>query len=393
VPGSGRRRAVSAYAVLAGLVVSGCFPARTGSAGASRVWRVATFAVPASAAATAAPAPWSERAVATVPASLDFYPDVIQPGTDDAVGVATSSLPAFSRLYRIDLRTGKLQRGSLVFSSGQLVSLGGELAYVEPRTERVQPGGDVLPDGPGESLEVRFLHSNAATLSAAHYLPLSVGDTLAPVSASTATDWAGVKGKVLDLDLVTGRVLKQVRLPDPDGQFGVTADRSSLYATANATGRRPMEVYAVSLPSGTLVGSKAILGVGGYAVAVPSGVWVSYRTGMMGTAELLSSPRLATESPRPASTLSPVPLPGTSQGMGIELTVTGGTAWLVDISAVACVSATTGRVRADASLGDVYGSFHVIGAIGRRLYAVTGDRTTSGTRIVEVQAPAACWRN
>ncbi len=354
-------------------------------------------ASPTYATAAALPPPWPKVTVATAPASLGFFPEQIEPGTELAVGPALSTgVPgsAFGSLYQADLTTGKLARGSLVFEDGRLVTIGTSLAYVEPRTELVEPNGQESPSSPASSPleEIRLLRPGTPLVESADYVPITRSDSVAPWSPSASSVWVGTTGAVEELDLTIDKVMRRIALPEPAGQFEVSLYGSTLYAMANAVGSQPIEIYAVSLSSDKVVGSRAILGVGGYAVAVPGGVWISYRTGMLGTAVLLSYPSLTTKSPAPARLTSPAPLPGTSQGMGIAVTVTGQTAWLVDISAVSCVSATTGHVLADASLGSVYGGFSILGSVGQRLYALTGDRASGATAVVELKVPATCWR-
>lgn len=338
------------------------------------------------------PPPWPERTLAVPPASLDLLPQQLVPGTDLVEGTAATGLSAFSRIYQLNLATGKSIAGSLVFADGRFVTLGDAVAYVQPRTEVVQPDGGEAPTGTSTiPLEMRLLRPGTPVARTARYLPLSLWqDTLAPSSSSASTDWVGETGKVAELDLVTGKVLRQIALPDRQGEFSVSVLGSMLYAITGSIGATPIEVYAVSLSSGTVVGSKAFEGVAGNVAAVPGGVWVSYRTGMLGTAELLAAPHLSVASPQPSSPFSKLPLPGTSAAMGIQVTVTGQTAWLETVSGIACVDATTGRLRAGFAFPNGTG-LSVIGAVGDHLYAVASSPSPSGERVVELEAPASCW--
>jgi hypothetical protein len=202
--------------------------------------------------------------------------------------------------------------------------------------------------------------------------------------------WAGEQGRVVLLSTASGRVLRSITLPEMEGQFGVSVNGSTLYAIANAVGTRPIEVYEVSLQTGTIVASKGILGVGGDVTAVRGGVWVAYRTGMLGTAQLLSSGNLAVVASRPAT--GPVPVPGSSEAMGISVIVTGGTAWLTDLTAIVCANASTGQVLDAASLPSGVGEFWVVGAIGRSLYAAETRGSGPGPALVKVATPTACWQ-
>jgi hypothetical protein len=333
------------------------------------------------------PASWPAKQVATIPDGIGDL--VMAPGAFVALGtVANTGLDSFSRLYEVNLVTGKVTRGSLVFNGGSLVQAGSSIAYVEPRTE---PNGGEAPTNGTKHEELRFLRSGSAETRATHYLPLELSDPVAPVSPSVGAVWAGAKGSVVMVSTSTDKVLRTIALPEPNGQFSVSLFGSTLYAISIAIGTNPIEVYEVSLTSGKVTASESIAGVGGYVTALPGGVWLSYRTGMLGTAELFSSLHLRVVSGKPSVSTSEVPVPGSSQSMGIEVTVTGSTAWLVDISAVACVNATTGRVLADAALSKGTGYFEVIGAIGHHLYAAVAGNGWTGTRIVEVKTPAACW--
>ena len=339
------------------------------------------------------PPRWPERTVANLPVSAGlFSPFGLSADGREALGLSTTGEPALDRLTTVSLTTGAEARGSLVFGLGQLLSLGAARVYVEPRTMTVTASGAEAPGSTAlGALEARYVRGDGPLLARSRDLPLPFGDTFAPVSASSTTGWVGETGRIAEVDLETGRILRQIALPERDAQYSVSLGGSRLYAMAGATGVHPIEVLALSLPSGRIVGSRALLGVGGYLVAVRSGVWVAYRTGMLGTALLLSYPHLATASPAPPTRRTKVPLPGSAQGMGISLSATGSTAWLVDGSGIACANATTGRVRASTSLGSPYGGFGVIGAAGHELYAMTGDPSTKGNRIVVVRAPAACW--
>jgi hypothetical protein len=63
---------------------------------------------------------------------------------------------------------------------------------------------------------------------------------------------------------------------------------------------------------------------------------------MLGTAELLGAANLKVVTSKPTSSTSDVRVPGSYQGMGIQVVVTGATTWLSDITALACVNIKTG---------------------------------------------------
>jgi hypothetical protein len=334
---------------------------------------------------------WSERTVSTLKAG--FLDGMIRPGTSLAVGeVADTGLSAFSRLEQVDLSTGMASRGSIVFAYNQLVTIGSSLAYVEPRSEVVEANGDEAPvtAANSEAEEIRPLDKSSPTVQAARHLSITLPDSVAPRSPAQSSIWAGELGRVVLLSTTTGKVLQSIDLPDQDARFTVSISGSMLYAIANSVGTYPIELYAISLPSDKVVGARAIEGVGGYAIAVPDGVWVSYRTGMLGSAELLSYPHLTRLSPTPPHSAGDRPLPGTSQAMGIEVTVTGRTTWLTDLAGIACVDTATGRLGVDHLLNKNEAGLSILGSVGRHLYAVT-QASPNGTRIVQVQVPKKCW--
>ncbi len=309
-----------------------------------------------------------------------------------AVGLSTTQVPAFERVTTVDLASGAVRRGSLVLDVGQLVALGAVRAYVEPRTMHVTADGYQVPGGRTPApLQIRDLRGDAPLLERTVDLPLPFGDALAPESASSTVDWVGETGAVAEVDVETGRVVRVLHLPERHALYTVSFLGSRLYAMASATGTDPMQVVALDLPSGRIVGTRDLAGVGGSVLAVPTGAWVSYRTGMLGSAVLLSYPRLATVSPPPPSTRSEAPLPGSGQAMGVSVTVSGSTAWLADLNGVACASASTGAVRGVDAFRYPYGGFSLLGAADHHLYALTGDRATGGSRVVVVDAPGACW--
>lgn len=342
---------------------------------------------PAGAASAPLARPWPQRRVAVIPGGAEGYPlggELTSSGADAVVEDGDVGLGAFARLYRVHLATGTVRRGSLVFDGAQLVRAGSSLAVVERRTETVEPSGDEAPGAGARGEEIRLLRPGSAAVEKATYLPRGVV-SVAPTSPTTGAVWVGEKGKVALVDVTHGRVLRTIPLPDASGRYGVSLSGRDLAAMTNAIGVRPIELYAVSLATGEVVGSRGIPGVGGYAVATPGGVWVSYRTGMLGTAELLSYPKLATLSPASARPyrLAPAPLPGTSQGMGIAVTVDGPVTFLLDVSAIACVETSTGKLLADASL-PAQQSFEPIGATGAELYGL------SRHSLVAIEPPAAC---
>ena len=330
--------------------------------------------------------PWPQRNVARIPGGPDAYPVggiLAASGGAAVIEDADVGLNAFARLYRVDLSRGTTQRGSLVFQSVPLVRVGSALAVVQARTALVLPSGDLAPGSGGRGREIRLLRPSSAVVAPATDLPRDV--SAAPVSPSAGAVWVGRTGGVALIALPGGRVLRSIPLPDASGRYSVSVSGNQLVAMANASGLRPIELFAVSLRTDTVVGARRLAGVGGSATAVPGGVWVSYRTGMLGTAELLSFPRLARLSPNPPppGPNGSAPLPGSAQAMGIEVSVDGPVTYLVDSAGVACVATASGQVRAEGAL-ESQQSFAPIGAAHGALYGLVGHA------LVAVEAPPAC---
>jgi hypothetical protein len=350
--------------------------------------------------------PWPERGLLLAEGNdppLAFGSQVL----DLAAGVLYALVPvtltspsAPDVLEAIDLRTGRVRRGES-YQADVLALASGSL-WVS------------VYSGPGGHPELA--QASPATLATIRSVPLP-GSSASPawvVAAGPAGSvWAGAGRTLLRVSASTGAVLARAVLP------------AGLQLTALAAGPGGANLYAAALrlpppfgavvleysaDSGRLVTQtdRGTLrwSVGGASLtAVPGGVWVWFRTGMLGQSGLLSARSLSVAGGFPA-TSSPADSPATGIGtvydwaMGSNSAYGGGALWVTTSPGLlACVNPVTGRVTAQ-ELVTLPGQ-----ALG--VYAMAADRTarqvvavisttsnTTGAMTVTLETitpPRNCW--
>jgi dihydroxy-acid dehydratase len=158
--------------------------------------------------------------------------------------------------------------------------------------------------------------------------------------------WVAAGDRLLRVSLTTGQVIAAISLPGAYSSDVAANQGGTILVASEATGGGLGSVQRRDPVTGTLIASRQMLGVAapGIGGVIGSGVWVAEATGMMGYIERF---RTATMAPDPATEVG-----GTN---GIDVTVTGGLAWIteeVNPSHDYCANPVTGRVLARIRLPD-----------------------------------------
>jgi hypothetical protein len=136
---------------------------------------------------------------------------------------------------------------------------------------------------------------------------------------------------------------------------------------------------------------------GAQLAAVPAGVWVSFRTGMLGQSVLLSARSLSMINDAPAGSAADSPVTGSgtvySWAMGSVAAYGGGALWVATSGGlVACVNPLTGTVRSQGVMTSRPGL--VVAALAADPAAREVAAVVSGggyTGVVAISPPRACW--
>jgi hypothetical protein len=360
---------------------------------------------PAAAAPVMASARWPERGIVLAKGNdptLAFAPQVLDPAAGVLYALVPTSVASPSAPYvleAIDLRTGRVRRGesyrqafALTLASGSLwVSVAG-------------PGGHPVLDA-----------ASPRTLATIRSVPLPGPSTMAWVVAAgpPGSVWTGAGRTLLRVSAGTGAVLTRAVLP------------SGLYLSALAAGPGGENLYAAAArlpkPYGAVVleysaGTGRLLAQsdgatlkwsagGAWLTAVPGGVWVWFRTGMLGQSGLLSARSLSVAAGFPTAfhpADSPVTGIGTvySWAMGSDSAYGGGALWVATTGGLlACVNPVTGQVLAQETVtsGQALGVYAIAAdAAARQVVAVTStiSNTTGFTTVtlLTISPPRDCWR-
>src|SRR6266568_1373138 len=201
------------------------------------------------------------------------------------------------------------------------------------------------------------------------------------------------------LDTRTGMILATARLPAKMAASDLADDpaREHLYVSAAYMVRGGTEGNAVleyDARSGRLL-TDASRGLVTYSVAgsaltaVPGGVWVSFRTGMLGLTLHLRQPDLAMVAP-PGPNIAQSPATSLFHWAMYAATGYGGGAlWLTNQAGiVACIDPRTGKPRAIERLRQGQLIFQLLAAdpASRQLYA------SDSRGLVAITPPPSCWR-
>jgi hypothetical protein len=393
------RAATAGLSVLASvLAAAACGGPVTGPASAgpatgarSSAAASATAAGPAGTGTPASPvilrASWPERRIA--PESVNVLSQVFDPAVDVLYTLVSRTKASANGPYLLqatNLRTGTVRQGTS-YSLAQLSLMSGYL-WVSGWPSAGTPAVLAQID-PGTLHTVRSLKPSG----------ISWGSAVAPGPAGSV--WVGAYRTLLRISVGSGAVLARTVLPPGLGLSGLAAGPggADLYVSAaHLVGRGAMAgavILEYSASTGGLLAETDRTPIsysvaGAELTALPGGVWVSFRTGMLGESVLLSEHSLATVvAPGPAETPGSVyrwPMFSTSVNGGGALWVTTQT------GLVACVDPATGRVRASETVtsqaAQLRGLLVADGAT-RQVYGSVGNDGYNA--LVRISPPDSCW--
>lgn len=333
-------------------------------------------------------APWPARGILPENNSTLYSSQVLDLATG-MLYVMVAASPTSFRLEAVDLRTGRVRHGksypfvALALASGYLWLYGTSGRHGHPVLDEVDPGTLVI---------IRSIPLPA----------VSAPDGVTAVAAGPAGSvWASLDSTLLRVSASTGAVLARA---NPPGGLDVTdlalgPGGMNMYASAEVGSAGGAVVLEYSAGTGRLLArgdGGPLTGAisGAWLTAVPGGIWVSFRTGMMGESGLLSARSLTVVSgfvtSRSAATGA-----GTvySWAMGAPAAYAGGALWVeTDGGVVACVNPATGRVRAEETAAALQGGVDALAADGkaRQVAAVIGD-PEGFSGVVTISPPSSCW--
>jgi len=347
---------------------------KAGSAGVSAAGRTLASA--------AASSQWPARTVLRLPLRLRISNQVVDPSARAAFVLSANAPGLAYRLIRLPLSGGPGLAGAVVPVNG--IGLGAGSVWVFGARPAAHSAFKlVLYQISQTTLAVR----RSWTLSPAERRSGFVGFA----AGGHGTVWVGFLRTVLRINASSGAIVSRIQIPRGLTVSDVAADPTGrhLYVAANS----PLgETTVVEYSAATLrkLASNASgdlrFSVGGAtATAVPGGVWVSFRTGSMGETVLLRQQGLRF-----------VKLPGSghpgslfSWTMFASTEFAGNALFLArQDGIVACMSPSTGQVRARGHVSKLIGAGNLLGATqsGRVLYGL------SQTSVVAIRPPAACQR-
>jgi hypothetical protein len=345
------------------------------------------------------PRPWAERVVA----STNFTDTPITGSNSTmAYGVvpAGSGQHVYGRLDGINLVSGKIERGPLVFLDDlQLVTSGDFTGLAEPSIESVGPAGDaagVLPS----YWTLHRIDTPTTRLKPGHYLKvfgqIDQLPQLAPANGASEDLWGSSGRRVVLIDPTTGQELRSI--PAPVGEVrGILASTSGalLYVSETTSQSGAISLFELDATTGHVLartsfepGLISVLPV----ATTTSDVWIASSGGM-------STHFLTAYS---SSSLQPLPATPSPQQMrdgrgldGYTIELLGGAGWVAIPGEISCVSPTTGKVLASASIPSDDGDTGLVtpfAVVGRTLYVVQDPYSGPGSGSVRALSPSsACF--
>lgn len=325
-------------------------------------------------------APWPQRVILREDAPLQDASQVLDP----AAGVLYALVPGASGSYVLwatDLRTGRVRRGASYRVSGLALAAGYLWVYGQAKAGRPS----VLDE------------TNPRTLATIRSLSVPGNDEPAPAAGPAGSVWAGAGRTLLRVSVRTGGVLARGVLPPGLELTALAAspDATTLYAAAaqlNAGGAVVLEYTASTGRRLAQAAGGALMWSAGGALltALPAGVWVWFRTGMLGLSGLLSKRSLNVVAGL-STTLDAGESPATGIGtiydwaMGSSAAYAGGALWVTTNGGlVACVNPATGRVRKQERVTSQ--PIEVAPDPAVRQIVLVGD-----TGAVAITPPRDCW--
>lgn len=347
-----------------------------GTAGLTAV--IVAITVSASAAPVAGQARWPSRTVLVEPARLGIVSQVVDPASATDFALATKDIGVSWRLRRTVLASGHVKLGPTFGVDS--IGLGGGSVWVY--------GGQAAAGG---ALRFKLYQVNRATLAVIRSRTLSVARNAAGIMALSPdgnSDVAvGFLRSVLIVSARSGAIVGRITIgrglfvtdvsvagrylyvaaSDPNGGAVVIEYNAATLRRLASNDRRPL-LFSVG---------------GGVLTAAPGGVWVSFRTGMLGQTVLLRQRGLGLVS-----------LPGSGQRgnlfawvMMASTEFAGTSVFLArEDGQIGCMNPGTGGIRARASVPGLTSTGQLVGAAkgGRVLYGF------SLRGVIAISPPAAC---
>jgi hypothetical protein len=331
---------------------------------------------------------WPERRIRPEDAVLQDASQVLDPAAGVLYALVPPTLESGTGPYTlqaIDLHTGRVRRGTsypvsgLALASGYLWVFG---SSGRPVLDEVDP----------------------RTLAGIRSLPVSATTAVAPGPAGSV--WVGTARMLLRVSARTGAVLARVALPAGLELSDLAARPGDGNLYASAWRQRPggIAVLAYSAGSGTLLARSdraPLTWSAGWAdlTAVPGGVWVWFRTGMLGESVLLSGRSLSAVAPDPAApavpataVTSPVTGYGTIYSWPSDSTsaYAGGALWVATAGGLlACVNPATGTVRAQEVAKSLQANPVITVAADPPAHQLAVVISTIG--VATITPPRSCW--
>ncbi len=389
------RRMFSTSTALAALLLAGCtvrpHGERVPTAGCAR-HRSGTAAADQS----GPPTPWPERRAEPPGMAMALSDQAVDPVAQSAYALVSRTLEPIRGPYVlecVDLRTGLVRKGP-VFRAPYL-ALASDYLWVYGR---LGPGvrGSVSQVDLRSLRVIRSIHLPGTLPAAYPTIHLTAGPGHSVWIGSVHARQAATLSR---LDTRTGMILATARLPAKMAASDLADDpaREHLYVSAAYMVRGGTEGNAVleyDARSGRLL-TDASRGLVTYSVAgsaltaVPGGVWVSFRTGMLGLTLHLRQPDLAMVAP-PGPNIAQSPATSLFHWAMYAATGYGGGAlWLTNQAGiVACIDPRTGKPRAIERLRQGQLIFQLLAAdpASRQLYA------SDSRGLVAITPPPSCWR-
>jgi len=284
-------------------------------------------------------------------------------------------------LQAIDLRTGRVRRGASYRLSELALAAGYLWVYGQLDAGRPSVLDEVSP----------------RTLATVRSLSVPGNDPAAPAAGPAGSVWAGAGRTLLRISISTGAVLARATLPSGLALSALAAFPGATTGYAAAARLNPGGAVVLEYAAGT--GRRLAQSGGGalkwsangaWLTAVPGGVWVWFRTGMLGLSGLLSAQSLnvvAGLSTAPDAGDSPATGIGTiyDWAMGSSAAYAGGVLWVTTNGGlVACVDPATGRVREQEQVTSQ--PILVAPDLAARQIVVVG-----ATGVVAITPPRDCW--
>ena len=325
-------------------------------------------------------APWPQRVILREDAALQDASQVLDPAAGVLYALASGASGSYV-LQAIDLHTGRVRRGASYRVSGLALAAGYLWVYGQAKAGRPSVLDETSP----------------RTLATIRSLSVPGNDEPAPAAGPAGSVWAGAGRTLLRVSVRTGAVLARAVLPPGLELTALAAspDATTLYAAAvqlNPGGAVVLEYTAstgrrlAQAAGGALKWSAG----GALLTALPAGVWVWFRTGMLGLSGLLSKRSLNVVAGL-STTLDAGESPATGIGtiydwaMGSSAAYAGAELWVTTNGGlVACVNPATGRVRKQERVTSQ--PIEVAPDPAARQIVVVSD-----TGVVAITPPRDCW--